>query len=629
MTRPQTTHMDDNHNEHRLLDHERPPPVSEGASLVNNEKSKTGQPEKPWTPGFGPRFPWIASLSILFSFILVGLMISITVRADDTKVDSWAVSPPVLLAIFSTVANALIQVALVRGAAITWWYLAMRPARQSFVQDIHWRWAAAGGIVDAVESILRRGLSKTAVACSFATIVAINAPLLQRAVGVRTREDFRAGVQIGPVYAAPRLPQGFGAVALGRYKELSPAKNFSEVMGEYFSRSPMMIQSDRVNITGEYTTEITAVGYRFDCTAENTTRLPSYSEVDEGYQYYTGLGANVFVSSPVYSEKPKDLWNAKFVATLLKNLLREVDTRKDGRQFFYDAVWKPEQGCIDATHGIEVRSRNCDIYPAVVKYPITISNNTIKLRPSPSPLNDELVSLETFDEAMEDTNRASSTHGGLALLLNHRFSANYTIRPVTPMQDNHRWDALSEGYFAYEMAATAADEVNCNRRFKDPGPIIYEAVRELALRSALRAVNTSDPEHKLMLEGEQTETVAVFVANMAFLYGAVAVTVLATVAVMPLYYGFWKLGREVSMSPLEVAKAFRAVQLEGVASNAEIGGLLKGVGGRPIRYGVVEVEEGGWVLGMGKPGRTVHPDEMGERDSLEGDGESVRGREER
>ncbi|CAP70817.1 uncharacterized protein PODANS_3_8770 [Podospora anserina S mat+] len=358
MTRPQTTHMDDNHNEHPLLDHERPPPVSEGASLVNNEKSKTGQPEKPWTPGFGPRFPWIASLSILFSFILVGLMISITVRADDTKVDSWAVSPPVLLAIFSTVANALIQVALVRGAAITWWYLAMRPARQSLVQDIHWRWAAAGGIVDAVESILRRGLSKTAVACSFATIVAINAPLLQRAVGVRTREDFRAGVQIGPVYAAPRLPQGFGAVALGRYKELSPAKNFSEVMGEYFSRSPMMIQSDGVNITGEYTTEITAVGYRFDCTAENTTRLPSYSEVDEGYQYYTGLGANVFVSSPVYSEKPKDLWNAKFVATLLKNPLREVDTRKDGRQFFYDAVWKPEQGCIDATHGIEVRSRN-------------------------------------------------------------------------------------------------------------------------------------------------------------------------------------------------------------------------------------------------------------------------------
>lgn len=125
-------------------------------------------------------------------------------------------------------------------------------------------------------------------------------------------------------------------------------------MGEYFSRLLMMIQSDGVNIMGEYMIEIIVVGYCFDCMVENIIRFLSYSEVDEGYQYYMGFGVNVFVSFLVYSEKLKDLWNVKFVVMLLKNFFWEVDMRKDGCQFFYDVVWKLEQGCIDVMYGIEV-----------------------------------------------------------------------------------------------------------------------------------------------------------------------------------------------------------------------------------------------------------------------------------
>ncbi|KAK0747539.1 hypothetical protein B0T21DRAFT_354564 [Apiosordaria backusii] len=221
---------------------------------------------------------------------------------------------------------------------------------------------------------------------------------------------------------------------------------------------------------------------------------------------------------------------------------------------------------------------------------------------------------------------SGSTHGGLALLLNHRFSANYTMYPNLASAGGP-WLPIVEGYFAYEMATYPSEE-SCDRVFKDPGPVIFNAVRELGLRLALKTADTSDPKHRLMLEGEQAETIVVYVANFGFLYGAIAVTILATISVIPLYYGFWKLGREVSMSPLEIAKAFRPVQLEGVASNATAEGLLKGVGQRPIMYGVVDAvhgDEKGWVFGMGEPEGVVSPDEMGKMRLLEGEGEGNTG----
>ncbi|KAK0674669.1 hypothetical protein QBC41DRAFT_378373 [Cercophora samala] len=620
MTNPQTTDVDDNHNERPLLDSDRPlaiespPAESQGARLVN-EKSNAAQAEEPWTPGFWPRFPWLASLSVLVSVVLTVLMIVVTVKADNSNVESWRVSPPVLLAIASTAVNILVHLALVKGASIAWWFRLMHPARQSRIQDIHWHWAAAGGLLNAIEAMFTTGISKTAIACSLTTIMAINAPLLQRALSVTTQESVLTGIQTGPIYAADRLPKHFGAI-LSRFKDIRiPTHDFGEITQHYLERSPILFTGNVTGIKGSYTTKIAAAGYHFNCTPAKKVEISGYGE--GGWDYYTSTAVVLFSSSIAYYERSLAESSYKFVDPLLKYPTRSRPTNP-GRHFYIDFRWKPKDGCLNKTHGIELQERQCELYPAVVKYPVLVSqNNTITLLPSPSALGDELVSLETFDEAMIDMDgRAASTHGGLALLLNHRFSANYSMRTH---YTHETWEPTVEGYFAYERA-TYPNGKDCDRVFNDPAPVVYDAVREIGLRSALRAANSSDPTHGLVVEGDVRETIAVYVANFGFLYGAVAVTLLAALSVVPLYHGFWKLGREVSMSPLEVAKAFRPAQLEGVASNATAEGLLRGVGGRPVQYGVVEVEGGEWVLGMGDPGGTVHPDEMGERDSLEGDG---------
>jgi hypothetical protein len=55
-------------------------------------------------------------------------------------------------------------------------------------------------------------------------------------------------------------------------------------------------------------------------------------------------------------------------------------------------------------------------------------------------------------------------------------------------------------------------------------------------------------------------------------------------------WGFWELGRKVTLGPMEIASAFQApaLQAPGVtAAGGEVSTLLKEVGARQVRYGEV------------------------------------------
>jgi hypothetical protein len=64
-------------------------------------------------------------------------------------------------------------------------------------------------------------------------------------------------------------------------------------------------------------------------------------------------------------------------------------------------------------------------------------------------------------------------------------------------------------------------------------------------------------------------------------------------SILPTFFGWWRLGRTVTLSPIEVAKAFDAPQLAGVDSNAETSTLLKVIGDRPVKYGAVSLGQSG------------------------------------
>jgi hypothetical protein len=98
--------------------------------------------------------------------------------------------------------------------------------------------------------------------------------------------------------------------------------------------------------------------------------------------------------------------------------------------------------------------------------------------------------------------------------------------------------------------------------------------------------------------------------------------IIGVLVVIPTFHGFWELVRDMSLNPLEIAKAFNADILDGRGSNASADRLAKDFGSKLVQYGEVVVERYQPVgrnrsvygnprarrLEMADPGRIKNPD---------------------
>jgi hypothetical protein len=57
---------------------------------------------------------------------------------------------------------------------------------------------------------------------------------------------------------------------------------------------------------------------------------------------------------------------------------------------------------------------------------------------------------------------------------------------------------------------------------------------------------------------QQTSNITVFKSNYAYLAAALAVMMTGFLVVIPTLHGYWEMGRQTSLNPLEIAKAFNA-----------------------------------------------------------------------
>lgn len=87
------------------------------------------------------------------------------------------------------------------------------------------------------------------------------------------------------------------------------------------------------------------------------------------------------------------------------------------------------------------------------------------------------------------------------------------------------------------------------------------------------------------------------------------VEVVCILFVAPTYWGWWKLGRDMSFSPLEIAKAFRAPVLDDYHSNSRGRHIAKAGGDKRLRYGVIELDSSGdaKAIGFADPASIVDP----------------------
>jgi hypothetical protein len=136
-------------------------------------------------------------------------------------------------------------------------------------------------------------------------------------------------------------------------------------------------------------------------------------------------------------------------------------------------------------------------------------------------------------------------------------------------------------------------------------------MHEVAFRASVQAVvghnvdlsNLSLTKTELdFLRASWTQTVpfrarerqTVYRTHWAYLSVAVVIgSVVGIAGVIPLYAGWWELGRNVSLNPLETAKAFGAPLLAGVNSNADRRLIVQQVGKRRVCYSCAVAAVGG------------------------------------
>ncbi|KAL8896502.1 MAG: hypothetical protein Q9207_007676 [Kuettlingeria erythrocarpa] len=147
--------------------------------------------------------------------------------------------------------------------------------------------------------------------------------------------------------------------------------------------------------------------------------------------------------------------------------------------------------------------------------------------------------------------------------------------------------------------------------FRDPTDDIIAGIRELFFGTAIASANTTRSTDVQRITAQESYETPVYTSSYRFLALAMLSSLLGWLATLPLFMGWWHLGRAVSLSPIETAKAFGAPGLSTKDLNARVEDILKDAGDRGVRYGVMTTTEG-TRLTMGEPSLVRAPN-AGER----------------
>ncbi|KAK3702091.1 hypothetical protein LTR37_015066 [Vermiconidia calcicola] len=370
------------------------------------------------------------------------------------------------------------------------------------------------------------------------------------------------------------IPQGYTGVVTGRTYNLAYlSRDFSQVVREYNNQVPIVVAdsgcagtcSGRFRGSG-FSVRCSESGQEYDFT-EGSIQANVSTVPYNGY-----LGGTTFSSTIILSPGTQSIGWADGIAT-------NVSYKSTGSM----------KGSLSL--------RYCEMKSSVVEYPVILINNTLSLEPGSSIADDRVLSRDWGDDRPENSTEGSvsSTYGGLFLALNG------TMTGTASMYWNAAvgYDVFPKGAAAINYLVNPADQGKGEGIYwTDPSPDIVAAARELMFRSSLQLGTSSTLQTVNATVARQTN---VYRTDYLFVILATAVTAVAVIVTIPTLLGTWTFGRKMTLSPIEIAKAFHSPQLANCDSNAELTVLSQEVGHRRVRYGAVmeDSASANTILGIG------------------------------
>ena len=197
--------------------------------------------ERPWRPGKVSQLPWTGLLSLILGFGCAIAALTISLMSQGKPLGYWTVrgrtiQPTVILALLTTLTNALLSYAYASGIAIYWWTTALRG---STLRRLH----ASNSRGDSLLAIFNlRPIFNIVTGASILTVILLmDQPLFQRGLRVVTQPHKEVRTVKIPISSSPLQ---LGATGVIPTRSITPAAFhplFSEVVRQYQNRDPIRV----------------------------------------------------------------------------------------------------------------------------------------------------------------------------------------------------------------------------------------------------------------------------------------------------------------------------------------------------------------------------------------------------
>ncbi|KAL1892434.1 hypothetical protein Cpir12675_004548 [Ceratocystis pirilliformis] len=523
----------------------------------------------PWRPGVFRAFPVWAILSIGISLCctIVALCVVLNVNGQSvSKYGNSSLQPSVILAYTSTVANTALAFAMAEAGTVYYWTQALAGTQ---LVNLHYNWLACQGPLGGIKSLIKRRAIVPGLVCLAVGIsTLLRGPLVQRVLDINSI--------IVPVSGSIEAPVGqtmLGYFGQRRSPIPAPSDNFTAVASQLQQRMPMAFANTTQPCTNCSMSAVDGFGFDIVC---NQTLTPYNMTI-----YDSGKGtSNLTTLSVDFSTARLGNFSSVFM-----NVTRRPTIKPAGHLI----------------------TDLCQLYLSRMSYKLNVNGRNVSFQ-APSYRDDTVVErlqLESFDASYGSSGLSSYGKVTYGTTARSTFTFPYTTSDCTgPLCFTYH---IGEKYVPLGQSNGNDPNWIIGDAFNSPTDDILNHFRELAFRLSLDYGTRMSIQQNLSYTSERSDVI--YVINHMALVPAAIVSILGPLAILPLLLNWWDLGRETSMSPLELAVSFKTLTRNGIPlgdTSANIGGnslaglLNKGPAkDTHVQYGVAEDD----ILGMWEHGK--------------------------
>lgn len=554
--------------------------------------------------------PWYG-LGALFAILVlaIGQLLILYFANNKTNYQwpSWD-SPNVCLSTLNNVATLFLTYAIVNGIAIAWWRKAMN---ETSMAKLHKSWAFSASIVSILREISH--FNAIALAALMAKVAVIDGVLFQRAIGTEVKVSWNDTSSLKDpsknltLYSRTEFPITgiFGASQdIAAETEL----NFGSTVFMWLSTGDGINTYDYIDscegVGCVY--NVTGVGFAIDCNDKivDDAHIAAIQSAGSGNKtifsvdWTWNVPANASSSITMDAMLPISNYgdNGDVMSCPVAFTMRQCELRPAIVNYTvaYTNASSGTRGekpkaTRDTNAGSSGSQLTYSCYPPNATWLGWYPDDTDNLEDKPmcgdyDAMRNQVYGVNVIKELTINEPRyagAESRLGGIFNALRDQFSARAELQ-----YDNGSWSIAQTGSLVSQvMGSSPPNPSYCNYSYTDPSALIWYRLNPLMLMASTGYLSPFDSNIMVQPPAIQYYRDVYYVIDFKFSFIAIGLTILVVLCVLPTYWQFWILGREVTLGPLEVANAFQVPAFhEEQVEHHDFGTVIKAIGHKKLRY---------------------------------------------